>query len=119
MTKYKIHNGSFRTKAFKVHGGTEDVLPGKTRTIDVQGGLTPEFITKQGALGVKIEEVKAGKEHAAGDDKPMTAADVLAMAGGNFMAFKSAAAKLLGENTPSKKDEIVAALEELATAPAD
>ncbi|WP_267901602.1 hypothetical protein [Sinorhizobium meliloti] len=34
-----------------------------------------------------------------------------------FMSFKSAAKKLLGEKTPSTKDEIVAALEELATQP--
>lgn len=44
-----------------------------------------------------------------------TAAEVLAMAGGNFMVFKSAASKLLGDATLSKKGEIVAALEELAT----
>lgn len=58
MTKFKITNGSFRAKAFKVHGGTEEVLPGKTRTIDVKGGLTDEFIEQQGLLGVKIEAVK-------------------------------------------------------------
>ncbi|MRX33215.1 hypothetical protein [Aminobacter sp. MDW-2] len=50
-----------------------------------------------------------------GNGEPKSAADVLALADGNFMAFKSAASKLLGDKTPSKKDEIVAALEELAT----
>lgn len=50
-------------------------------------------------------------------DETKTATEVLAMAGGNFMAFKSAAAKLLGDDTPSKKDDIVAALEDMATAP--
>jgi hypothetical protein len=34
-----------------------------------------------------------------------------------FMTFKSAATRLLGDKTPSKKDEIIAALEELATQP--
>lgn len=47
--------------------------------------------------------------------------DVLAMATDpnvQFMSFKAAAAKLLGaEKTPAKKDEIIAALEELATMP--
>lgn len=51
------------------------------------------------------------------DTSPKTAAEVLAMVDGNFMAFKSAASKLLGDKTPSKKDEIVTALEELATQP--
>ncbi|TRD06846.1 MULTISPECIES: hypothetical protein [unclassified Mesorhizobium] len=46
-----------------------------------------------------------------------SATEVLAMADGNFMAFKSAATKLLGDKTPDKKAEIVAALEELATQP--
>ncbi|MGF6253789.1 hypothetical protein [Ensifer sp. LBL] len=46
--------------------------------------------------------------------------DVLAMAsdpGVQFMSFKSAASKLLGEKTPKTKDEIIAALEDLATKP--
>ncbi|TRC78519.1 hypothetical protein FJV80_24565 [Mesorhizobium sp. WSM4310] len=46
-----------------------------------------------------------------------SATEVLAMADGNFMAFKSAATKLLGDKTPDKKAEIVAALEDLATKP--
>jgi len=36
--------------------------------------------------------------------------EVLALADGNFMSFKSAAKKVLGDATPDKKDEIVAAL---------
>lgn len=44
------------------------------------------------------------------DDAPKTAAEVLATADGNFMAFKSGAKAVLGDDTPAKKDEIVAAL---------
>ncbi|ETA72332.1 hypothetical protein HKB47_22650 [Mesorhizobium japonicum] len=62
-----------------------------------------------------IEGSKADKPHEPGDAK--TAAEVLALADGNFMAFKSAASKLLGDKTPEKKAEIVAALEDLATKP--
>jgi hypothetical protein len=65
-----------------------------------------------------IEGKVAGKPEPAGE--PKTAQEVLAMANDpsvQFMTFKAAAAKLLGEKTPSKKDEIVAALEELATQP--
>lgn len=45
---------------------------------------------------------------------PAGAAEALALAGGNFMAFKSAAKKVLGDALPAKKPEIVAALEALA-----
>lgn len=45
-----------------------------------------------------------------GGDETLTAAQVLEMAGGNFMAFKSAAAKVLGDDCPSKKAEIIEAL---------
>lgn len=60
------------------------------------------------------------KEASKKDDGPgdiKSAAEVLALADGNFMAFKSAASKLLGDKTPSSKAEIVAAIEELATKP--
>lgn len=39
-----------------------------------------------------------------------TAAEVMALVDGNFMALKSAAKDVLGDATPAKKDEIVAAL---------
>lgn len=63
---------------------------------------------------------KAKKSAALNDTVDKTALEVLAMATDpsvQFLSFKSAAAKLLGDKTPSKKDEIVAALEELATNP--
>ncbi|MDW9792427.1 hypothetical protein GOB42_16735 [Sinorhizobium meliloti] len=54
-----------------------------------------------------------------GDADTKTAAEVLAMAndGTQFMTFKAAAKKLLGDKTPDSKAEIVAALEDLATQP--
>lgn len=45
-----------------------------------------------------------------------TAAEAMALVGGNFMAFKSAAKKVLGDTLPGTKSEIVAALEALVTA---
>lgn len=56
---------------------------------------------------------KAVKEPASKTDggQPVTAAEVLALADGNFMAFKAAAKKVLGDEAPAKKDEIVAALQ--------
>jgi hypothetical protein len=59
--------------------------------------------------------MKAKAEGPARGSDP-TIADVIAMADGNFMQFKSAAAKILGDATPSTKAEIIAALEEKATA---
>jgi len=62
----------------------------------------------------------SGSASTSDDDQPKTAAEVLDMAKDpnvQFMSFKAAASKLLGDKTPSKKDEIVAALEELATKP--
>lgn len=59
-----------------------------------------------------------------GDDDegvaPKSATEVLELAKDpavQFMSFKAAAAKLLGDKTPAKKDEIIAALEDLATKP--
>ncbi|WP_313609241.1 hypothetical protein [Rhizobium sp.] len=55
-----------------------------------------------------------------GDGNEKSAADVLKMANDpsvEFMTFKAAARKLLGEATPSTKAEIIAALEDKATAP--
>lgn len=61
-----------------------------------------------------------GKEPVVAEDGDIkTAAEVLKMAadGTQFMTFKAAATKLLGDKTPANKAEIVAALEELATQP--
>lgn len=61
-------------------------------------------------------EAPKAKADAGGD---LTAAQLLAQAEGmNFMAFKSAAAKVLGAPAPGKKEDIVAALDEKAKADA-
>jgi hypothetical protein len=65
-------------------------------------------------LATKPEDEGGGD----GDDQPKTAAEVLAMANEvHFQTFKTEAAKLLGDDMPAKKADIVAALEELATKP--
>ena len=51
------------------------------------------------------------------EEAAAAASSVLSMADGNFMAFKAAAKKLLGDACPAKKGDIVAALMELATKP--
>jgi hypothetical protein len=56
------------------------------------------------------------KVEAGSSDDDLTVDQVLSMAdesGVTFHAFKAAAAKLLGDDTPSKKDDIVAALKAL------
>lgn len=68
--------------------------------------------------------LKRGGKAVTGDggkaETEKTAAEVLAMAndpGVQFMTFKAAATKILGDATPSTKAEIIAALEDKATAP--
>lgn len=117
MAQYHVKNGSHVAKAFKVRGGHQVVPAGKEADLVDAKELTEaqiEAFEREG-VKVKVKGSKEKKDEEAGDTK--SAAEVLAMADGNFMAFKSAASKLLGEATPSKKDEIVAALEELATKP--
>jgi len=71
---------------------------------------------------VKAKSEGGSTDNSAGgtNDQPKTAAEVLAM--GNdptvpFMTFKAAAVRVLGDETPSTKAEIVAALEDKATQP--
>lgn len=81
----------------------------------VKAWLDANHLTVTGAKAEKKQEPAGG-----GADAPKTALEVLAMANATdvpFMAFKAAASKLLGDKTPAKKDEIIAALEELATQP--
>lgn len=117
MAEYHVKNGSHVAKAFKVRGGHTVVPAGKEVNILDAKELTEAQIDAFARERVKVSaKVKAtAKKDDTGNTK--SAADVLAMVDGNFMAFKSAASKLLGDATPSKKDEIVAALEELATKP--
>ena len=114
--EYHVKNGSAFAKAFKVRGGHQVVPAGKEANLVDARELTEAQIETFERDGVKVK-AKGGKakKDDAGDAKSAT--EVLAMADGNFMAFKSAASKLLGDATPAKKDEIVAALEELATTP--
>jgi len=57
----------------------------------------------------------AGNEgHGEGAETALTAAQVLEMAGGNFMTFKAAAKKVLGDACPDKKAEIIEALKAAA-----
>lgn len=65
-------------------------------------------------------DAELAKLKAQQEEPPKTAAEVLEMAKDpavQFMSFKAAAAKLLGDKTPAKKDEIIGALEDLATKP--
>lgn len=102
---------------FKVTGrGVYDakgelVKPGTVLDVKTKGDKVPGYLVNKG-------EVVGGKETAitnpAKDALPAKSVDeVLAMADDSnvqFMTFKSEASKILGDDTPSKKDEIIAAL---------
>lgn len=99
-----------------IHKGVHDAKGNRVEVgavIDVDGDTVPAWLVNK----VRAAGESSGKA-AAEDGEPKTAADVLKMASGQFLTFKAAATKLLGENTPAKKEDIIAALEDLATKPA-
>jgi len=109
----KVTNNQAGPRGLNTKDGPVLVEPGQT--VDVELSDAELKVAKAtGWFGFEGGS-RAEKPHEPGDAK--TAAEVLALADGNFMAFKSAAAKLLGDRTPDKKAEIVAALEDLATQP--
>ncbi|RUX08221.1 MAG: hypothetical protein EOS71_00520 [Mesorhizobium sp.] len=108
----KITNTQKGPRGVNTLEGAVLVDPGQT----VEVKLSDAELKVAKATGWFSFDGKAAKDELGGADAK-SAADVLAMADGNFMAFKSAAAKLLGDKTPDKKADIVSALEELATQP--
>lgn len=58
MAKFKVENDGFKTKAFKVVGGHEDVKPGDEKIIDFMYDPDPDFIASMKKDGVKITAVK-------------------------------------------------------------
>jgi hypothetical protein len=120
MARYHVKNTSHLDKAFKVYGGHQIVAAGKEDDVLNATELTEAQIDAFARDGVKVtaEAEKAIDDKPA--DQPKTAAEVLAMAtaqGVHFKTFEAEAKKLLGDKTPSGKDEIVKALGELATKP--
>ena len=117
MAQYHVKNGSFVDKAFKVRGGYQIVPAGKDEIVKEARELSEAQIDAFARDGVKVS---AKAEEKAKDDgkgaQPKTASEVLAMAtaeGVHFKTFEAEAKKLLGDKTPSGKDEIVKSLEEL------
>ncbi|WP_313522534.1 hypothetical protein [Shinella sp.] len=103
-----------------VAGRSLDIPPNEIDQLRQQTEEKDTEIARLGGLLADREADLAKLRATSGDETPKTPADVLAMANDAnvpFMSFKSAAAKVLGDKTPAKKDEIIAALEELATQP--
>ncbi|WP_018900415.1 hypothetical protein [Rhizobium sp. 2MFCol3.1] len=111
------------TQWFEVKGSYTDNpgAPSAPSAKAAASGETDEIKGLRKQLADREAELAKLKANAKQDEEPpKTAAEVLAMASNpevQFMTFKAAATKLLGDKTPAKKDEIVAALEELATQP--
>lgn len=111
MAQYHVKNEGFLAKAFKVRGGHQVVPAGKSVDVLDAKELTEAQIEAFARDKVKVTvKGKAKAEKSKDDDQPKTAAEVLELADGNFMTFKAAASKVLGDDTPSTKDEIIAAL---------
>lgn len=118
-----LHGHAKALDFFKLKGdpetddlGKADEPVVKTAGIDALNAEIKGLKEKLTERDAEIERLKSAKQ----EEPAKTPAEVLAMATNpevQFMSFKAAATKLLGDKTPSKKDEIVAALEELATKP--
>jgi hypothetical protein len=132
--KAKIKNTSRAPQGVHTTEGMQFIEPGHARTLDVADDyvervkalpfLDAEWHDAPPKAGKAPKTVKAPAPAKAAkppvDDTPKTPAEVLAMAADKdvqFLTFKAAATKLLGDKTPAKKDEIVLALEDLATQP--
>lgn len=112
----KVTNSSPALQGVRSKGRAVYINPGETRDVNLEG---VDLEKAKRLRFLKIEGVSKAASPQDGDG-PKTALEVLEMAKDQnvqFMSFKSAAKKLLGDKTPGTKDEIVAALEELATQP--
>lgn len=93
---------------------TEKGVSQDGKDIEVGSVITATGDTIPPSLTNKVVEVEGGRKTADDTKKDEPAgkshAEVLALADGNFMAYKAAAKKLLGDATPASKDEITTAL---------
>lgn len=109
-----IKNTSRAPQGVHCVDGLKFIEPGAAKTLDV----LPAYVERVKALPFFETSFPEGTiEHTT---ETKTAADVLAMFSDkdvHFMTAKAEAAKLLGDDMPEKKADIVAALEELATKP--
>ena len=102
----KVTNNSPALQGVHSVSGVVYIKPGASRDVDFSDqGLKQAKRLPFLAIGAQ----KAKTEESVAKDSASTL-DVLGMAGDNFMSFKSAAKKVLGDATPDKKDDIVAAL---------
>jgi len=116
----KVTNTSEGPRGINTAAGPVLLEPGETRDLDVSAAeakiaRATGWFEMAGAAATTPKQA-AGAE----DDAGKKAADLLAKekAGGmHFKTFEAEAKDILGDATPSTKDEIVKALEGLATKP--
>jgi hypothetical protein len=114
----KVVNNSKALQGVNTVKGVVYLRPGEMKDVEfTEEGL--KQAKRQSFLSVRGEK-EARNAASKGTVETKTAEQVLAMADDEdvpFMSFKAAATKLLGNETPSEKDEIVLALMEAATKP--
>lgn len=110
-------NTSRSPRGLMTLAGTVAIIPpGETRSLDVSDAEADSWVLSVGASAPAAASREPAKTAEGGDGAP-TAADLIAAADGmNFMAFKSAAAKLLPGGVPSTKAEIIAELQAMVDA---
>ncbi len=106
--------------------GGPTIEPGATAKVECWKFIKDSYIVQAWLAAKVIEVINDDEERATApdpavppsEDQPKTATDVLAMADKvHFQTFRAEAIKVLGDGAPSKKEELIAALEERATAP--
>lgn len=108
-----------RFKVLRGHEGDRVYLEGDERIVEksMVKHLIPHVLEEIGAA--KNEPAPKNKAEGAApknkSDGPADVAAVLALADGNFIKFKAAAKLHLGDATPAKKDEILAALKAIGS----
>lgn len=105
----KVTNISRALQGVNGMSGRVFIRPGECKDIEFDEASLKLALRLKDLLSIEMGDPDAGK--ASGEER--TPAEVLALADGNFMTFKSAAKKLLGDAIPDKKDEIIAALNAL------
>ncbi len=102
-----------------VAGSVAIIQPGETRSLDVSDAEADSWALSVGASAPAAAPREPAKTplDAPPDDPALAAAELLAKADGmHVKTLQSAATKILGDATPGTKAEIIAALEEKATA---
>jgi hypothetical protein len=112
---YTVTNGSRHPRVVYAAGRGVLVPMGASRPVEMSEAEAEN--AKAEGVSIEVGEAMATPTAAPPDDPAAAAAELLAKVSDmQWLSFKAAASKLLGDGAPSTKAEIIAALEEKARA---